>query len=305
MYKLGTKNYYEILEVSKDASNEEIKKAFRKLALKYHPDRNPGDKTAEDKFKEINEGYRILSDEDKRKEYDKSIGIVRRKRIGESNSDFKNLFGKIPTPGKNPNGDTTSNRAPINSPEYYQQTRVKTPKQVNRRPLRRDVEANLTIPLEKAYEGGRERIRLQDGRSIEVDMPPGMISGQKIRLKDQGIAGGDLYLEINISPHPWFEIIGYDIYCQIPITPTEAVLGGAVEVPTIDGLVKMNLPQGVRSGQRLRLANKGYPNDGNGRGDQLVEIQIISPKEISEEERELYEKIRQIEKFNPRKSLLS
>ncbi|MBR8828646.1 MAG: J domain-containing protein [Gomphosphaeria aponina SAG 52.96 = DSM 107014] len=300
MYNLGTKNYYEILEVAKDASSDEIKKAFRQLAFKYHPDRNPGDKTAEDKFKEINEGYRILSDASQRQEYDRSLGISRRGRgnNGAADLNFQQIFNKIP---KAENIKTKSQRAPINSSAYYEQTRIKTPKTTS--PSRRDVEARLTIPLEKAYLGGRDRIRLQDGRSIEVDMPPGMTDGQKIRLKGQGIAGGDLYLEITISPHAWFEIQGYDIYCQIPITPTEAVLGGAVEVPTIDGLVKMNVPQGVRSGQRLRLANKGYPNGEGDRGDQLVEIQIISPKEISQEERELYEKIRQLEQFNPRQSL--
>jgi curved DNA-binding protein len=154
--------------------------------------------------------------------------------------------------------------------------------------------------LEKAYEGGRERIRLEDGRSLEIDLPTGMVTGQRVRLKGQGIAGGNLYLKITVAPHPFFKLEGSDIFCQLPVTPSEAVLGGLIEVPTLDGRVKMTVPSGVRSGQRLRLANKGYPNANGARGDQLVEIQILVPKDPSPEARELYEKLRQIENFNPR-----
>jgi curved DNA-binding protein len=135
-------------------------------------------------------------------------------------------------------------------------------------------------------------------------MPAGMETGQRIRLKGQGIGGGDLYLKITVTPHSFFHLDGTDIHCQLPVTPSEAVLGIAVEVPTLDGLVKMNLPRGVRSGQRLRLASKGYPEDnGRSRGDQLVEIQIVVPRDPSSQEQELYEKLRQIESFNPRLDL--
>ncbi|MBD1943649.1 J domain-containing protein, partial [Coleofasciculus sp. FACHB-712] len=171
------------------------------------------------------------------------------------------------------------------------------------RPSRRDVEARLTMPLEKAYQGGRERIRLEDGRSLEVDMPPGMVNEQRIRLKGQGIEGGDLYLKITVSPHAFFQVEGSDIFCQLPVTPSEAVLGGAVEVPTLDGLVKMTLPSGVGHGKRLRLAGKGYPTGRGDRGDQLVEIQVVVPKTVTSQERELYEKLRQIETFKPRLDL--
>ncbi|NEQ26096.1 MAG: J domain-containing protein, partial [Microcoleus sp. SIO2G3] len=170
------------------------------------------------------------------------------------------------------------------------------------RPGPRNAEARLTVPLGKAYTGGRERIRLEDGRSLEVSMPPAMVNGQRIRLKGQGVAGGDLYLKIDVAPHPFFKIDGADITCQLPLTPSEAVLGGAIEVPTLDGLVKMMIPAGVRSGQKLRLGNKGYPINGK-RGDQIVEIQIAVPKDLSSQERDLYEKIRQVESFNPRANL--
>jgi curved DNA-binding protein len=281
-------NYYEILGVPRDASSEEIKKTFRRLARLYHPDVNPGNKGAEEKFKDINEAYDILSDETKRAEFDLRFFSKGKRRPpatpGRNGSSKFSDFWKSQdfSPG-------TTKRAKIAS----------TP-----RTSRRDVEAKLTLPLEKAYRGGRERIRLEDGRSLEVDMPPKMIDGQKIRLKGQGIEGGDLYLKIGIAPHRFFEVQGTDIYCQVPVTPSEAILGGAVEIPTIDGLVKMTVPKGVKPGQRLRLAHKGYPDSEGNRGDQLVEVQVAVPPEVSAEELELYEKLRQIETFNPRRNLM-
>ena len=290
------RNYYAILGVSRDATGEEIKKSFRKLARQYHPDVNPGDKTAEEKFKGINEAYDILSDEGKRADYDR----VR--------------FGKTKRRPPRPPSRSSRNGTPNNS-NYGRESEFwkfqdfspgssKRAKVVNPSRTARDVEAKLNIPLEKAYRGGRERIRLEDGRSLEVDMPSGMINGQKIRLKGQGLEGGDLYLKITITPHRVFELRGTDIACQVPVTPSEAILGGSVEVPTIDGLVKMTVPKGVRPGQRLRLANKGYPDGSGKRGDQLVEIQIAIPTELSEEEITLYQQIREKEKFNPRQHWL-
>ena len=159
------------------------------------------------------------------------------------------------------------------------------------------------MPLEKAYAGGRERIRLEDGRSLEVNMPPGMITGQKVRLKGQGTSGGDLYLKIEVLPHAFFQLEGNDILCDLPITPSEAILGGQIEAPTLDGWVTMTIPQGVRSGQRLRLGGKGYPTDNGTRGDQLVVIRIEMPTDISAKEQELYEQLRQIETHRPRSNL--
>ncbi|MDA0673060.1 MAG: J domain-containing protein [Cyanobacteria bacterium] len=176
----------------------------------------------------------------------------------------------------------------------------------DRSPLasRRDAEANLTLPLEKAYSGGQERIRLEDGRSLEVDMPPGMVTGQRIRLKGQGIGGGNLYLRIEVEPHPLFVLQGNDVVCQIPITPSEAALGGPIEVPTLDGLVKMTLPAGVQTGRRLRLAGKGYPYGQHHRGDQIVELRVVVPEVLSDRERALYSELRETEPFNPRDSLM-
>lgn len=138
-------------------------------------------------------------------------------------------------------------------------------------------------------------------------MLPGMVEGQQLRLRGQGLGGGDLYLKISLLPHTCFELRGTDIFCRVPVTPSEAALGGSVEVPTLDGPVKMALPAGSSTGKRLRLAGKGYWRDGeNGdcaRGDQLVELAIVVPPQLSPEERELYEKLQHLERFSPRRDL--
>lgn len=331
------RNYYEILGVPRDASSDEIKKMYRRLARQYHPDLNPGDKVAEEKFKDIGEAYEVLSDPNKRSQYDQFSRFWQQKgfkgktprvktwnarngtrsdidpsQFPDFNSFVETLLGHQQKQAEAANATRTSyartQERTQETPDRPSQTdftpgRTKTARTVGSTTPPRDIEARLTLPLEKAYLGGHERIRLEDGRSLEVDMPAGMITGQRLRLRGQGISGGDLYLKIQVAPHPFFKLEGADISCQVPVTPTEAVLGGAVEVPTLDGLVKMTVPPGLTHGKRLRLANKGYPTGKGERGDQLVEIQIAIPKNLTAEEQELYEKLRQIESFKPRKNL--
>jgi curved DNA-binding protein len=329
------RNYYELLGVARDATSEEIKKAYRKLARQYHPDLNPGDKEAEEKFKDIGEAYEILSDADKRSQYDKfsrywnqqgfqdktaKSKTRRSDRTSASDLDFSqfpdfNTFvdqllnrrqgGTATTTRTPPRSATRTAPRPETSPQAAYRPGATKTAYAPKSPSRKDAEAKLSIPLEKAYVGGRERIRLGDGRSLEVDMPRGMVTGQRIRLKGQGVAGGDLYLKINVAPHPFYRLEGVDVICQVPITPAEAVLGGPVEVPTLDGPVKMNIPTGVRPGQRLRLAGKGYPAGRERRGDQIVEIQVAIPTELSSQEQDLYAKLRAQETFAPRASLLA
>jgi curved DNA-binding protein len=326
------RDYYEILGVPKDASNEEIKKVYRRLARQYHPDLNPGNKAAEEKFKTIGEAYEILSDSTRRSQYDqfsrywKQKGFAGNKQPPKSKtwmnnrpsgrtgnnpdvdpsefSDFESFINQVigvsSQDQKSGTGDTP-NSDPFRTPRTKVAYTVNPPPRTSRR----DIEARLTLPLEKAYQGGNERIRLEDGRSLEVNMPAGMFTGQTIRLRNQGIGGGDLYLKITVDPHPLFKIEGVNIFCQVPVTPSEATLGGQIEAPTLDGPVKMNIPPSVRSGQKFRLANKGYIGENGSRGDQLVEIQIVTPKNLSSEERELYERLRQIETFKPRAELIN
>jgi curved DNA-binding protein len=322
------RDYYEILGVSKDASYEDIRKAYRKLALQYHPDRNQGNAQAAEKFKDINEAKEVLLDETRRAQYDdysrhwKQQGFTSKTPKGASwgggnrsrsnssvdpdqFSSFDEFINQVMGVGATSKEPRTSSGGYANgNTDPFRNTNRKVSYSAKERPQRRDIEARLTIPLAKAYQGGLERIRLEDGRSLEVNMPAGMVTGQTIRLRDQGINGGDLYLKITVEPNSLFKLEGLNILTQVPVTPSEAVLGGQIEAPTLDGPVKMSIPSGVRSGQRFRLANKGYPNEAGKRGDQLVEIMIVTPKTISEQERELYERLRQIETFKPRTDLL-
>ncbi|WP_404786387.1 DnaJ C-terminal domain-containing protein [Altericista sp. CCNU0014] len=322
------RNYYETLDVPSNATNDDIKKAYRRLARQYHPDLNPGNKEAEERFKAISEAYDVLSDATHRAQYDRlgqywnqqgfkdETASARPQSWGDRSSvtpteevdfskyaDFQEFVDQLMGRRQRASGsDRTERRPPPRAgsepPRYGT-----PPKATADSRGRRDAEARLTISLEKAYVGGRERIRLEDGRSLEVNMPTGMVSGQRIRLKGQGTAGGDLYLKIEVLPHDFFKLEGSDIICELPVTPCEAVLGGPIEAPTLDGWVKMTLPAGVRSGQRLRLGGKGYPAADGRRGDQLVQIRIDVPRNLSSQEKDLYEKLRTIESYKPRTGL--
>ena len=316
------RNYYEILGVPKTSTADEIKRSYRRLARTYHPDLNPGDKAAEERFKDIGEAYEVLSDTTKRQQYD---------RFGQywKQGGFQGQGGRAPSSreqykpdfDQGYNGDVDFSQyndfqefvdqllGKFRTNERTQDTsggsssyRANT--QAPPRPSpRRDSEAVLELPLERAYVGGRERIRLEDGRSLEVNMPAGVLSGQRIRLKGQGASGGDLYLKITLKPHNFFTLEGHDIRCQLPISPSESVLGVQVEVPTLGGLVKLTIPPAVKSGQQLRLSGKGFPKDARTFGDQYVEVQIVVPKNPSKQERELYEKLLAIQSFDPRENL--
>jgi len=322
------RNYYELLGVARDATVEQIKQAYRRLARQYHPDLNPGDKSAEERFKLVGEAYEVLSDTAKRAQYDrfsrywkqsgfqggskpntgKTWNNRTKSRSAPDDMDFsefpdfntfvEQLLGRQPTTnGKSSTATRTASR------DSYRPGTTRTAYTVSSRGTRKNAEARLSVPLTRAYLGGRERIRLEDGRSLEVNMPPAMVSGQRIRLKGQGIGGGDLFLKIDVTPTEFFRLEGQDIYCELPVTPSEAVLGVQVELPTLDGPVKMTVPAGVQTGQRLRLANRGYPTPEGDRGDQIVVLQIVVPQSLSPQERALYEQLRQIESWNPRANL--
>ena len=343
------RDYYEILGVSKEATAEEIKRAYRSLARQYHPDLNPGNKSAEEKFKLLSEAYDVLSDADKRLQYEEYSrfwnqkgfkGWGKRSKKQRTNGqvslenaeysafeDFDNFVEQLlrrhqpvdPTTSawadstaaaeetvpseRRSNGRSAESTGGSSRRSSRPTSRRSSHRTQSASPSRRDAEADLTVPLEKAYAGGRERIRLEDGRSLEVSMPPGMVTGQRIRLKGQGIGGGNLYLRIEVEPHTYFTLQEGDVYCRLPITPSEAVLGGTLAVPTLGGLVNMIIPPSVQSGQRLRLTGKGYPIGPNLYGDQIVEIDVVIPTVLDDEEKALYQELRNVERFDPRASL--
>ncbi len=307
------KDYYEILGVPRTATQEEIQRAYRKLARKYHPDVNkePG---AEEKFKEINEAYEVLRDPEKRRRYDQ---LGSHWKAGQdftpppgwdihfdfgSGKDFEDIlfgFGR----GKEGFSDFFEMLFGRGRQRTYDTggfgfTRVQDGE---------DQEAVISISLEDAYFGRTKVINLPNtGKSYEVKIPPGILPGQKIRLAGQGAPGigggksGDLYLKVEIEPHPVFRLEGKDFYMNLPLTPWEAVLGGDVSVNTLDGPVTVRILPGTQSGQKLRLKGKGMPSPKGERGDLYLVVQIMVPKEPSREERELFEKLQKISRFNPR-----
>ncbi|HLO85351.1 MAG TPA: J domain-containing protein [Nostocaceae cyanobacterium] len=319
------KDYYSILGISKTASPEEIKQAFRKLARKYHPDVNPGNKQAEARFKEINEAYEVLSDPDKRKKYDQYGQYW--KQVGEgfpggagvgvdpsgfdfsqygSFNDFLNeLFGGAGprTSRQSYSYRTSTGRSGSSYSGFdygFQDMGAGSATQ--------DSEASITLTFGEAFAGVQKRFSLGN-ETIDVRIPAGSKSGTRLRVRGKGQINpmtqqrGDLYLKVELQPHSFFQIEGDNLVCEVPITPDEAVLGAAIDVPTPDGMVNVKLPAGVRSGQSLRLRGKGWPMAKGGRGDQLVKVAIAPPKDLSSQEREYYEKIRSIRTYNPRSHL--
>lgn len=308
------RNYYDILGVSREATFSDIKQAYRKLARQYHPDLNPGDQVAEDKFKLLSEAYTVLSDDEKRAQYEKFSEYWQQEgfKKGQGKSGVGDIFsGRISLedfgfgefPDFNAFVDQLLNRRPTNRRSGSDTPEDSTSNTYQATGGRRDAEADLTIPLEKAFRGGRERIRLEDGRSLEVNMPAGMVTGQRIRLRGQGIGGGNLYLRIQVDPHPFYTLQGNDVYCRVPITPSEAALGSTIDIPTLDGPVRTTLPQGAQTDQVLQLPGRGYWAGQERRGDQIVELEVVVPTGLSDREKALYEELRQTECFRPRADL--
>lgn len=320
------KDYYAILGVNKTATADELKKAYRKLARKYHPDMNPGDKAAEARFKEVSEAYEVLSDPDKRQKYDRFGQYWRQAgsqgpspygsspfgnsgfdfdgfEFGQYNSfdDFINaLLGRM---GGDAGGGRGATRQTTTS---YRTSPGPSPGFDTGAGL--DSEATITLTLSEAFHGTQKRLSL-GAEEFEVRIPPGAKPGSRIRVRGKGQFSpyytsqrGDLYLTVAIAPHPFFQFDGDNLVCEVAIAPDEAVLGAQVEVPTPDGAVTVNIPAGIRSGQSLRLRGKGWVSK-TGRGDQMVRVVIVPPKEISATEREYYEKIRSSRTFDPRSNL--
>jgi curved DNA-binding protein len=321
------KDYYQILGVGKSASESELKKAFRKLARQYHPDLHPNDAVAETKFKEINEAYEVLSDTDKRKKYDQfgqywkqMDGGFPGGGAGGFNSDFgqygsfdefiNELLGRFGGAGASgPGAYRTSTGGASRGFGFenmggfgggFPQGNISA-----------DAEAEITLTFAEALKGTEKRLLLSTQENLTVRIPAGTKAGSRIRLRGKGQTNpmtqsrGDLYLNVKLKPHSFFKFEGDQLVCELPIAPDEAVLGAKIDVPTPTGMVQVNIPAGVKSGQSLRLRGKGWPLSKGGNGDQLLKIQIVPPKELSAVERECYEKIAEARSFKPRSQLES
>ncbi|MEA5620383.1 DnaJ C-terminal domain-containing protein [Cronbergia sp. UHCC 0137] len=312
------KDYYSILGVSKTASQEEIKQAFRKLARKYHPDVNPGNKQAEAKFKEINEAYEVLSDADKRKKYDQfgqywkqagqgfpsggagaDMGGFDFSQYGSFDDFVNELLGRFGGASPRPGRQSYSYRSSTGRPSGFGDAGFQDAG------AGQDTEAAITLTLAEAFTGVQKRFSLGN-ETIDVRIPAGAKSGTRLRVRGKGQFNpmtqqrGDLYLKVELQPHTFFQLEGDNLICEVPITPDEATLGASIDVPTPDGSVNVKLPAGVRSGQSLRLRGKGWPLTKGGRGDQFVKVAIAPPKDLTSQEREYYEKLRAIRTYNPR-----
>jgi DnaJ-class molecular chaperone len=302
------KDYYEILGVSRSATQDQIKTTFRKLARKYHPDVNPGDKNAEEKFKEINEAYEVLSDQKKRELYD---------RLGPN---WKSGAEFTPPPGweniRIDFGDFGFGPGSAGGFSDFFEMLFGDALGRGRRTARggpstwtmpgSDVELELPLSLEEAHRGGTRRVTLPSGRSLEVKIPPGVRDGSLIRLTGQGDTSvgrgrpGDLYLRVKLQPHPLFQVSGEDITVDAPITPWEAVLGITLRVPTLEGTADVMIPPNSQGGQRLRLRGQGLTRRTGGRGDQFVRLKVVVPTDPTPAERRLFEQLARESQFNPR-----
>lgn len=311
------KDYYSILNVDKNASQDDIKHAYRRLARKYHPDVSK-EPNAEEHFKNVQEAYEVLKDAEKRNAYD---------QLG---SEWKKGQEFRPPPGWNANTrfHSTNNSFTENNFEGFSDFfsnlfgRSQTHSQNNSfsefKQRGNDQRAKINITLEEAFNGTTKTLQLQIPevdvtgqlyqamRTIKVTIPPGAVQGQQLRLAKQGSPGiggaeaGDLYLEIHIQPHTLFMLQGADIYLTLPVTPWEAALGADIKIPTLGGRVGLKLLPGSQAGQKLRLKGRGMPRK-PAPGDQYVVLQIQTPHANTNEQRQLYEKMAHEMPFNPRK----
>jgi curved DNA-binding protein len=292
------KDYYEVLGVPRDATQGDIRRAYRKLARRYHPDLNK-DSDAEERFKEVSEAHEVLSDPEKRERYDR---LGSGWGAGQEPPDFEDLFGP-----RGSGGDTRVEFGDGAFSEFFERLFGDRGATAGTGPLRgRDAEATLELSLEEALAGGRRRLTMDDGRSFEVNIPAGVREGQRIRLAGRGGAGrdgappGDLYLRVRLRPHPRFRREGEDLYVELPVAPWEAALGGTVPVQTLTGTAQVRVPAGSSSGRRLRLRGRGLPKQGGGHGDLYATVQVAVAKQLSDQERELFEKLASVSDFDPR-----
>ncbi len=284
-----SRDYYNVLGVSRSASDDEIKQAFRQKAKQYHPDANPDNPTAEARFKEVSEAYEVLSDEEKRSAYN---------RFGENWQQYQGFNGQGPFAN---GGDVHFTDVSDIFENFFGGAGRRGGYHGNRNFPRagQDIEQEVTISLREAYEG-TQRIVSKAGRDITVQIPKGAATGAKVRLAGEGHPGinggsaGHLYLVVNVSDDPVFERQGDDLLVDVKVDAFTAMLGGEVEAPTLNRPLRLKIRPGTQSGQKLRLAGKGMPKlrKGDAAGDLFARVVITVPKSLNEKQRELAEKLR-------------
>ncbi len=317
------KDYYAVLGVGESASPEDIKKAYRKLARKFHPDVSK-EENATDKFKDVGEAYEVLKDPEKRAEYDQL-----RKYGAKGDGSFQPPPGWQSASGFGGGGYTEADASQFS--DFFEEIFGGARRgggssgagggfRQSRKMRGEDVHARLALFLEEAFNGCDKQVSFtvhdadEHGRvmprqkTLKVKIPAGMRDGQHIRLKGQGAPGmgggepGDLFIEVELAPHPHFAVEGHDVLLTVPVAPWEAALGATITIPTMAGKVNVKVPQGTTSGRKLRLKGKGFP--GKHPGDQIVILQVAMPEQHSPEATKLYEKLAELEKgFNPRNKL--
>jgi DnaJ-class molecular chaperone len=319
------RDYYEVLGVARDATPEAIKKAYRALARKYHPDVNPGDKTAEQHFKEVQQAYDILSDQEKRARYDRfghaafegmaaagprtsaSEWTAHFGEPGYETIDLSDLFGNLAG---------GAGRGEPGGGGLFEDLlgRMRTGRGPRVRPAGRGLEASITIPFLTAVQGGETSIQLERGggksENLLVKIPPGTDTGAKLRLKGKGEPGpkglppGDLTITVHVEPHPYFTREARNLVVELPIAVSEAILGAKVDVPTLSGMKSLTIPPGSSSGRKLRLKEQGIPaTAGKPAGDLYVVLKVVVPKAVDPASRRLIQEFAERNLSNPRAGL--
>lgn len=304
------KDYYQILGVPRSASDADIKKSFRKLAREYHPDVAKDKKKAEEKFKEINEAYEVLSDPAKRKKYD------------ELGANWKSGAEFRPPPGYGGFGGGQTFRGGRGQPHgfegfefggtgfssFFEQlfgSRMRGGGFDQRggfaaeEPESRDIEGDILVSLEEARRGSVRTVTVRHERSADshqVKIPAGITEGQRLRISGRGEHGGDLYLRVRLAKHPDFEVDGHHLIHELELAPWEAALGAEISVPTLDGPVNIKIPAGTASGQKLRVRGRGLGRE----GDLFIVTKIVVPPKISDAQKKLWEQLAKESHFHPR-----
>lgn len=297
------KDYYKILGLENNKVNaSEIKSAYREQAKKYHPDINSESSFSEERFKDINEAYKVLSDTNARRKYDRMwnsrIGYKKKNEESkrEEGSLFSNFFNMFFGSLNNENDGKTENKR-----------KSKTPKKGE------NIETEVEVSIEEAFYGAEKTFSLRtlNGKmkTFTVKIPVGIRNGEKIRLLGQGKKGenggsnGDLFIKVKIKDDKKFALRGVELYTDLLLSPWEAALGTKANIQTIDDTVSLYVPQGIQSGEKVRIPGKGYIDGKGGRGDLVAEVKVMVPRNLKDEEKELFQKLANISKFSPRQEL--